>query len=139
MLKIHVHFAFSVHFLNLFRVLSLKPDNQVPCQPLPRQFSQTDTHLFRLQSKSNMRCIWLKMRQLSLLDNAPNYLVESVIQKRFIEYDFIIIIQHANFGTKFDICTRTTCCKLFSRRALLVFAEFLKLLSSENKIRRNVK
>ena len=89
-MKIHVHFAFSVHFLNLFRVLSLKPDNQVPCQPLPRQFSQTDTHLFRLQSKSNMRWIWLKMRQLSLLDNAPNYLVEFVIQKRFIE--FIITI-----------------------------------------------
>ena len=28
-----------------------------------------------------MRWIWLKMRQLSLLDNAPNYLVEFVIQK----------------------------------------------------------
>ena len=76
------NFAFSTQFLNLFRVLSLKPDNQVPCQPLPRQFSQTDTHLFRLQSKSNMRWIWLKMRQLSLLDNAPNYLVEFVYSKK---------------------------------------------------------
>ena len=89
MMTIYVQFCILNPILE-FISGSLKPDNQVPCQPLPRQFSQTDTHLFRLQSKSNMRWIWLKMRQLSLLDNAPNYLVEFVIQKRFIE--FIIII-----------------------------------------------